>query len=276
MCRPLFAQELHRPARRDRQPDVGRRISESREIPRCDADHRELPVPQLEHRAERSRAAGELPLPEGVADHRHRRADRRDVLVFAKETPAGGRDAEKRKVARGHEQSVEIRRLVAAAERHAQGRNGRDLREARVLGADRREHRIVRRALPEPVLHRSRDECHDLVRRAHMRRRPKQQLVDDAEHRRVRADAERERQQHRDREPGRAPQLPHRVRHIVENRLQSMTHGSSATRFANGDDDSTRENRGERSQDLAREPGTRGAFAPTRDLARVLVAQLVD
>ena len=41
-------------------------------------------------------ARGELPLPECVTDHRHGRADRRDVFVFAKETPASRRDAKER------------------------------------------------------------------------------------------------------------------------------------------------------------------------------------
>ena len=53
-------------------------------------------------------------------------------------------------------------------------------------------------------------------------------------------------------------------------------HGTSPARIADGDDDSPRENRGERPQDLAREPGARGALAAARDLARELVAQLVE
>ena len=117
-CRPVRAAiEPQSVGGRDRKPDVDFAQLRAAESLRRDTDDRVLRRPELERLSDRAPLAGEMPLPEAVADHGELLGV---VLPFfvGQEEPADGRtNAKRREVARADERAGDLRRRHAASER---------------------------------------------------------------------------------------------------------------------------------------------------------------
>jgi hypothetical protein len=184
-----------------RNPDVRRDEIQSGKALWRDADHGELSISHEQRLADRAGGAAELTLPETVAQHDDRRAHRQAIFLVTEEPPHGRRYAEHRKVRGGGKQAADVLRAFTTTERHAHARRRRHLLERGRLVAQCSIDGIIRRPLTEARFT-SGDQRDDVFGIFDERRRPEEHAVDDPEHGGVRADAEGEREHHRNREAG--------------------------------------------------------------------------
>jgi hypothetical protein len=185
----------------EREPEVHRLAAQiERELEPLGhhPEHGHAAVVELDGSADHPRVAAEPPPPEPVAEHCHARPAGA-VLFGPEDAPACRADAENGKDVGGHEARPDALGCVAAGEiAAAGGERAHALERAaqRPVVGDLRL-RQPRRRPPLPVVP---DHHHPL--RLRVRERAEEDAVDDAEDRRVRPDAQRQRQHRHGREAG--------------------------------------------------------------------------
>ncbi len=189
---------VQRVAQRDRDIREGARPERHAvEARRRHADDRQRLAVDGERLADDTRIAGEVRLPVGVADHGDGRLARRAVVGRPEEPSERRVEAEHREVAAGDELRLAVDRLAVDREVRAEGAVQRDGREHRLLALEIAEHRVAEHLIAVARLVARRgarlgsggSQVHEAGRGVH-RHRPEQQLVEDREDCRVRADPE--------------------------------------------------------------------------------------
>src|SRR5205823_795807 len=150
--------------------------------------------------------AAEIALPERVAHHRTRRAAA-PIVLGGEEAPRFGADAERREVVAAHPQPARQPQLAAVREVEAGRSPGEDAGEALLTIADllpqgTREIGAASTEIAGAAVGRSGDAHLGELARARHRQRAQAHGVQELEDRRVRADAERERENRDDGEAG--------------------------------------------------------------------------
>jgi hypothetical protein len=206
-----------------------RLAAESREAVRQDADDGQRHVIDG-HRLADDRGIGrEAAAPEPRAEDRDRRGV--DGVFLGAERAAGERrDAERAKVLGRDDLAVKMLGIALAARRDQRRGERRDVIERARRGLQRLDVR-PRPAKPRPAVTR-RDlgvEEDDETIRIGERQRPQQRAVDDAEHRRGRADAEGERRDRDQRDPAHPDEAAQRVAEIVSERVHHQKSGRGRT-----------------------------------------------
>ena len=197
---------------------------------RSDTDDRERAAINAQRAAKHAGTATESGSPPPIADDRHRvirrlrppaddwrhakvaKEVRRDLIDFA-----GG-----------------LRRAVDSDRGTVEAPEADDLGHDLAVSANRIEHRRLENGerFPEPARHDGNDlDLHEAVRRAH-RQRAQQQTVDEAEERRVRADAERERDRHDEGERRALQQHSEGVAYVLGEDVEERQAMLFAVRFA--------------------------------------------
>jgi hypothetical protein len=162
----------------------------------------------------------EHPAPEPVADHRNRMSAWRDVVTRIEHAPELGGHTEHLEITSAHDLGPHP--LGSSIVRDAEPLIGRrrQRRKHLVVVADVLEVGVGQRH--DPTAGRPRDDYAESVRIIHARQRPQRDSLEQAEHRRVCANADPE---HRDDDEGEArgsPQQPHRIGDVarkIGNRL---------------------------------------------------------
>jgi len=202
----------------ERQRDVGRLANRrSREAGRTDADNGHGHALYQQRTADHGIVTRERTLPVAVADDG--RGNRSRPIVVAHEEPADGRPQSERFV----------ERATHPGGRRAHDRVGRSDVERRVAEPahvrkhvpliGQTAHERIRETVPAFSAGQDHRHLHQLLRVAH-RKGAEQQRLNEAEDRRVRANAERERQDRDECEPGRSAQRSRRVQQIAPRIVQ--------------------------------------------------------
>jgi hypothetical protein len=201
-------QQLRR--ERGRPPQIDVSVGE-RESARHHADDPVRRAAKLHGRVDHIRVAGETRQPRGVAENEHPVIGRHAIGVGQAPTERR-RDAERRKEVRRHHHRACMKRLPAAGDAAGLRHEGGDVLEAAGLPPPvvevRRGDEVARLPVQPIVL----PDLHQL-RRVAERQRPQQHAVDGAEHGRVGADAERQRD---DDDGGVAGALPHQAQRVAD------------------------------------------------------------
>ena len=180
------------------------------------------PDPQL--RAERVPASAVFRLPHAVAQHDDRLAIRRQIFSLI-EIPAKNRwCVEEAEEARRDAGDQHVASVFGRADRETGTQVGRGAYERLASGGERSDASI-RHSIKDEVAVEIRIRIREVdemraIGVAQHRRGAEQQTIDDGEHRRVRADAESERDDDRGREGGTRAQSTNRVAEIVPQRIE--------------------------------------------------------
>jgi hypothetical protein len=198
----------------DKRPHLGALIEalgdERLEGRRHHADDREWPIVHRDHTSDGRRIAAEPAAPEAVAQDRRLPGGGR-VFGGGEVTPDRRLHAERPEEVPGHAHPADPFRFAVGQQRRTPGADERHVfeRMAAVAPVEERQVTDVAGRAGRPPLA-DRDEAIGI----RVRQRTEQHRVEDAEDRRVRADAERQGHE-RDRcEAGRAPQQPRRVANV--------------------------------------------------------------
>ena len=210
---------------------------------------RRLVEPRRHERLERRRHDPDDPV--GHVVHRHRAADDtgvrseaappqavaqqdhvpliRTVFGCGESPPERGRDAEHREVVPAHPHRAQPLRVASRDERRIPGSNRRHLRERAAAVAQ-----IVKRGVADVAGDPSASRSPIITSRSgiRVRQRPEEDGVDDAEDGGVGADAERQRHERREREPGSPRERAHRVAQVLEQRFGERQTALIAVRFS--------------------------------------------
>ena len=179
---------------RRRNPELGL-AAQSREAVRQDADDRQRHLVDAKRAADDRPIAGEPPLPEPRADDRHGLCARHRVFFGAEDTACDRRHPQRLKIAGRCHFAVDLFRIAVPARRQQRRRERSDAleRRHRRLKLDDMRPRPAEARQAVTRCH-ARGEKNDEAIRLGERHRPEQRPIHHAEHRRRRADAERERE----------------------------------------------------------------------------------
>ena len=222
----------HGPGRAGRRdPDVrGTLDHETVEPWRGDADDRERVAVDAHRAAQHPGVAIESGSPPAVADDRHR------VIRWVRRPADDRRHAEVAEEVRRDpiDLAGRLRRAVDSDRGTVEAPEADDVGHDLAVSAHRIEDRRLKngKRFPEPARHDRNDlDLHEAVRRAD-RQRAQQQTVDEAEERRVGADAEGERQRHDNGERGALPEHSDRVAHVLREDVEPGQAALLAVHFA--------------------------------------------
>ena len=172
--------------------------------------------------ADGSRTAAKVGLPVRVTQHHDLGAADVASVVRSQEASQRRSQTQNRKVTARHEQALALQGLAAIAKVDVKVAVRRDAGEDRLEALQIAEHRIAEERVAGPLdaarfrprLGSGRDQIHEAVGIGH-RQWPEQKLVELREHRRICADAERQRQHCHRGETGSATKHPQRVAEVL-------------------------------------------------------------
>ena len=216
------------------QPNLRRFLDTHREckVARGDTDDRSPYAVDSNHGTVGVARAAESRLPETVADHRDWRCSSTRV-VSGECTTSYGRDPQHVQQRRGNArpgQNIVVRRVVECGTDESRGREILERARSLFQAAEHRRGKVERFI---GIGRRSRSEANDAITVGEWQR-GEQQVVDDTEDRRVRANPNRERE-HRDRrEHRRSTQRAPRVPAVLEQRVETGGEPNLPRFFAHG------------------------------------------